>query len=80
LSSGEEKKEELWRFREVVADGMIGHARCTKRFVRNVRKNAMFLLSPAGIVRFIAGIVFQNAKKAATDKEIRHLSPPRRRE
>jgi len=47
---------------------MIGpHGKCTKLFVRIVKKNVKFHLNQEKTVRFIARTVFQSAKIAAAD-------------
>jgi len=44
------------------ADTAAARGKCTRRFARNVKKNAKSLLNPGMIVRYTARIVFLNAR------------------
>jgi hypothetical protein len=48
-----------------MAEDTAGHVKCTRPSARIAKRNAKSLLSPEKTARFIAGIVFQNAKIAA---------------
>ena len=61
------KKEAVWLFK---ADMTRARERCTKRFVRNVKKNVKFLLSPEETVQFTAKNAIQNEKIAAVKRAL----------
>jgi hypothetical protein len=48
-------------------DTAQGRGKCTRRFVRNARKNAKFLLSPGKTGRYTARIVSPSARTKAAD-------------
>ena len=52
----------------VVVDLIGGRGRCIKRFAMIAKRNAKFLSSPAGTVRFTVRIVSPSAKIAVVKK------------
>jgi hypothetical protein len=57
-----------------VVDMVQGHERCTRQLAQNAKRNAKFLLSQGKTVRYIARIVFQNARTTAAKRNRAYLS------
>ncbi len=59
-----------WDIKVVVGVDSAARKNCTKQLVRNVKRNAKFLLSPAAIARFIARIAFQSVRIATANSYV----------
>jgi hypothetical protein len=68
MSGGTYKKEKQWDIKVV---GSADRKKCLKQPVRNVRRNAKFLLNPVKTGQSIAKIVFLSARTVEPDKAIK---------